>query len=181
MPDINPWIAEHKPALYMAMGDTAEVVAKRYKISRQAQDEMSLLSQQRTARAQQEGFFDEELAPMQVTRAILDKKTGAVVGEEEHLLDRDECNRPDTTLEGLAGLKPYFDPTSGQGTVTAGNASQLSDGASATLLMSRDKAQGAGRQAEGRLPRLCRGRLRAGRNGHRPRVCRSAAALAALA
>jgi acetyl-CoA acetyltransferase family protein len=142
--DVNPWIAEHMPALYMAMGDTAEVVAKRYKISRQAQDEYSLLSQQRTARAQQEGFFDEELAPMKVTRGILDKKTGAVVGKEEHLLDKDECNRPDTTLEGLASLKPYFDPNSGQGSVTAGNASQLSDGASTSLLMLREKAQALG-------------------------------------
>ncbi|HEY1602783.1 MAG TPA: thiolase family protein [Pirellulales bacterium] len=142
--DVNPWIAEHMPGLYMAMGDTAEVVAKRYKISRQAQDEYSLLSQQRTARAQQEGFFDEELAPMKVTRGILDKKTGAVVGKEEHLLDKDECNRPDTTLEGLASLKPYFDPNSGQGSVTAGNASQLSDGASASLLMLREKAQALG-------------------------------------
>jgi acetyl-CoA acetyltransferase family protein len=142
--DVNPWIAEHMPALYMAMGDTAEVVAKRYKISRQAQDEYSLLSQQRTARAQQEGFFDEELAPMKVTRGILDKKTGAVVGKEEHLLEKDECNRPDTTLEGLASLKPYFDPNSGQGSVTAGNASQLSDGASASLLMLREKAQALG-------------------------------------
>ncbi|MBL9124032.1 MAG: thiolase family protein, partial [Planctomycetaceae bacterium] len=144
MPDINPWIAEHKPALYMAMGDTAEVVAKRYQISRQSQDELSLLSQQRTAAAQQRGFFARELAPMKVMRGILDKKTGAIAGEEEHLLERDECNRPDTTLEGLAGLKPYFDPSSGQGTVTAGNASQLSDGASATLLMSRAKAQSLG-------------------------------------
>ncbi|MBI2826226.1 MAG: thiolase family protein [Planctomycetia bacterium] len=143
-PDLNPWIVEHKPALYMGMGDTAEVVAKRYKISRQAQDEYALLSQQRTARAQQERFFDEELAPMRVTRAILDKKTGAVAGKEEHSLERDECNRPDTTLEGLAALKPYFDPNSGQGTVTAGNASQMSDGASATLLMSRDKAKALG-------------------------------------
>jgi len=143
-PDLNPWIVEHKPALYMAMGDTAEVVAKRYKISRQAQDEYSLLSQQRTARAQQEGFFADELAPMKVTRGVLDKKTGAVVDKEEHLLERDECNRPDTTLEGLASLKPYFDPNSGQGTVTAGNASQLSDGASSTLLMSRDKAHSLG-------------------------------------
>jgi acetyl-CoA acetyltransferase family protein len=143
-PDLNPWIVEHKPALYMVMGDTAEVVAKRYKISRQAQDEYSLLSQQRTARAQQEGFFADELAPMKVTRGILDKKTGAVIDKEEHLLERDECNRPDTTLEGLASLKPYFDPNSGQGTVTAGNASQLSDGASSTLLMSRDKARSLG-------------------------------------
>ncbi|HEY4308431.1 MAG TPA: acetyl-CoA C-acyltransferase [Pirellulales bacterium] len=142
--DVNPWILEHKPALYMAMGDTAEVVAKRYKISRQAQDEYSLLSQQRTARAQQEHFFDEELAPMKVVRGVLDKKTGEVVSKEEHTIDKDECNRPDTTLEGLAGLKPYFDPNSGQGTVTAGNASQLSDGASATLLMSREKAKSLG-------------------------------------
>ena len=142
--DVNPWILEHKPALYMVMGETAEVVAKRYKISRQAQDEYSLLSQQRTARAQQEHFFDDELAPMKVTRGILDKKTGEVVGKEEHLLDKDECNRPDTTLEGLAALKPYFDPSSGQGTVTAGNASQLSDGASSALLMSREKAHALG-------------------------------------
>jgi acetyl-CoA C-acetyltransferase len=142
--DVNPWILEHKPALYMAMGDTAEVVAKRYKVSRQAQDEYSLLSQQRTARAQQEHFFDEEMAPMKVVRGVLDKKTGEVVSREEHTIDRDECNRPDTTLEGLAGLKPYFDPNSGQGSVTAGNASQLSDGASATLLMSREKAQSLG-------------------------------------
>ncbi len=80
-PDKNPWIVEHKPALYMVMGDTAEVVAKRYKISRQSQDEYALVSQQRTARAQQEGFFEDELAPMKVTRAILDKKTGEVVGQ----------------------------------------------------------------------------------------------------
>jgi acetyl-CoA C-acetyltransferase len=143
-PDVNPWIVEHKPELYMVMGDTAEVVAKRYKISRQAQDEYSLLSQQRTARAQQDHFFDEELAPMKVVRGILDKKTGEVVSREEYTVDRDECNRPDTTLEGLAALKPYFDPNSGQGSVTAGNASQLSDGASATLLMTREKAQSLG-------------------------------------
>jgi len=142
--DMNPWVVEHKPALYMGMGDTAEVVAKRYKVSRQAQDDYALLSQQRTARAQQEGFFEDELAPMNVTRAILDKKTGQVAGQEEHFLTKDECNRPDTTLEGLAGLKPYFDPTSGQGSVTAGNASQMSDGASACLLMSRDRAKALG-------------------------------------
>ena len=78
----NPWVKEHFPGLYMVMGETAEVVAKRYKISRQAQDEFSLASQQRTARAQQEGFFKEELAPMHVTRGILDKKTGQVAGQE---------------------------------------------------------------------------------------------------
>ena len=142
--DFNPWVKEHKPGIYMRMGDTAEVVAKRYQISRQAQDEYALASQQRTARAQREGFFNEELAPLKVVRAILDKKTGQPAGEEEHFCDRDECNRPDTTLEGLLALKPYFDPTSGKGTVTAGNSSQLSDGASATLLMSRARAEALG-------------------------------------
>lgn len=136
----HPWVQEHKPGIYMVMGVTAEVVAKRYKISRQLQDEYSLLSQQRTARAQQEGFFDGEIAPMRVTRAVLDKKTGQVVKTEEVCCDKDECNRPDTTLEGLLSLKPHFDPDSGEGTVTAGNSSQLSDGASATLLMSRERA-----------------------------------------
>jgi acetyl-CoA acyltransferase len=140
----NPWIQEHYPGIYMVMGETAEVVAKRYKISRQAQDEYSLLSQQRTARGQQEGFFDDEITPMKVTRAILDKKTGQAAGTEEVCANKDECNRPDTTLEGLMGLKPHFDPNSGQGSVTAGNASQLSDGASATLLMSRERADALG-------------------------------------
>jgi acetyl-CoA acyltransferase len=128
----------------MVMGDTAEVVAKRYGITREAQDEYSLLSQQRTARAQREGFFDGEIAPMKVTRGILDKKTGEVAGTEEVCANKDECNRPDTTLEALLALKPYFDQTSGQGSVTAGNASQLSDGASATLLMSRARADELG-------------------------------------
>jgi acetyl-CoA acetyltransferase family protein len=81
---------------------------------------------------------------MHVVRGILDKKSGEIVGKEEHTCDRDECNRPDTSLEGLLALKPYFDPDSGQGTVTAGNSSQLSDGASATLLMSRERAQALG-------------------------------------
>jgi acetyl-CoA acyltransferase len=140
----NPWIQEHHPGIYMVMGDTAEVVAKRYRISREAQDEYALSSQQRTARAQSEGFFKGEIAPMQVTRGIVDKKTGEVVGQEEHFLEGDECNRPDTTLEGLLALKPHFDPNSGHGTVTAGNSSQLSDGASATLLMSRERAEKLG-------------------------------------
>jgi acetyl-CoA acyltransferase len=140
----NPWVKEHKPGIYMVMGDTAEVVAKRYKVSREAQDQYSLLSQQRTARAQQEGFFKEELAPMQVERGILDKKTGEVVGKEQHYVDGDECNRADTTLEGLLKLPPHFDKDSGQGSVTAGNSSQLSDGASATLVMSRERAEKLG-------------------------------------
>ena len=140
----HPWVAEHKPGIYMVMGVTAEVVAKRYKVSRLLQDEYSLLSQQRTARAQSEGFFEDEIAPMRVTRALLDKKTGQVSGTEEVCANKDECNRPDTTLEGLLALKPHFDPDSGEGTVTAGNASQLSDGASATLLMSRERADALG-------------------------------------
>jgi acetyl-CoA acyltransferase len=142
--DPNPWVKEHYPGLYMVMGDTAEVVAKRYKVSRDAQDRYSLSSQQRTARAQDEGFFKEELAPMQVTRGILDKKTGEVVGKEDYFVDKDECNRADTTLEGLMSLPPVFDKDSGQGTVTAGNSSQLSDGASATLLMARERAEELG-------------------------------------
>ena len=140
----NPWLVEHKPALYMAMGETAEVVAKRYGITRKAQDEFALASQQRIARAQQEGFFKEEIAPIDVRRAILDKKTGDKVGEEDARVDRDECNRPDTTIEGLAKLAPAFDTKSGKGSVTAGNSSQLSDGASATLVMSTSRAQKLG-------------------------------------
>ncbi len=138
----HPWVKEHFPGIYMVMGDTAEVVAKRYGISRQAQDEYSLSSQQRTARAQAEGFFAGEIAPLQVTRGILDKATGQIASTEEWLADRDECNRPDTTLEGLLSLKPYFDKENGS--VTAGNASQLSDGASATLVMSRARAEALG-------------------------------------
>jgi len=140
--DPNPVLQEKLPGIYMVMGATAEVVAKRYKIGREQQDEYSLASQQRTARAQQEGFFAGEIAPMKVTMALLDKKTGEKTGTREVCCDRDECNRPDTTLEGLLSLKPHFDPAGG--TVTAGNASQLSDGASATLLMSRERADRLG-------------------------------------
>jgi acetyl-CoA acyltransferase len=140
----NPVLKERLPGIYMVMGDTAEVVAKRYKISREAQDEYALLSQQRTARAQRQKFFDDEIAPMRVTRGILDKQTGQIIAREEVLFARDECNRPDTTLEALLKLRPHFDPHSGEGTVTAGNASQLSDGASATLVMSRRRAEELG-------------------------------------
>jgi acetyl-CoA acetyltransferase family protein len=126
------------------MGETAEVVAKRYGISRDAQDEYALISQQRTARAQADGFFEDELAPIRVTRAVLDKKTGEKIDEEPATIDRDECNRPDTTLGALRKLPPVFDTTSGTGSVTAGNSSQLSDGASATLVMSMDRAKALG-------------------------------------
>lgn len=140
----NPWVKEHYPGLYMVMGETAEVVAQRYNVSRAAQDEVALVSQQRIAGAQQRGFFNGEIAPIQVRRAVLDKKTAQPVGDEEVLADRDECNRADTTLEGLSKLPPVFDTTSGNGSVTAGNSSQLSDGASATLLMSRTRADQLG-------------------------------------
>jgi acetyl-CoA acetyltransferase family protein len=142
----NPVVKEQHPGIYMAMGDTAEIVAKRYHVSRLAQDEYSLVSQQRVARAQQDGFFAGEIAPIQVRRAILDKKTGEQVGEEDARIERDECNRSDTTLEGLQKLAPVFDTTSGAGSVTAGNSSQLSDGASATLVMSSDRAKTLGLQ-----------------------------------
>ena len=141
--DPHPELLSSMPGLHLQMGETAEVVAKRYGIGRKAQDEYSLLSQQRTARAQQEGFFREEIAPFQTTKATVDK-SGQATGIEEVLCDRDECNRPDTTLEGLLSLKPYFDKTSGRGSVTAGNSSQLSDGASATLLLSRELADQLG-------------------------------------
>jgi acetyl-CoA acetyltransferase family protein len=140
----NPWVKEHHPGVYMAMGETAEVVAKRYNVSRRAQDEVALSSQQRIARAQQDGFFRREIAPIQVTRAVLDKKTGEKIGEESALVEQDECNRRDTTMEGLLKLPAVFDTTSGQGSVTAGNSSQLSDGASATVVMSASRAKALG-------------------------------------
>jgi acetyl-CoA acetyltransferase family protein len=141
---VHPTVQERYPGIYMVMGETAEVVAKRYGISRQAQDEYALSSQQRTAWAQAAGYHAEEIVPMEVSRAVLDRKTGEVIGEEPAVLDRDECNRPETTLDGLLGLKPHFDQTSGMGSVTAGNSSQLSDGASVNLLMSRQRAEALG-------------------------------------
>ena len=140
----NPWVSAHHPGLYMAMGETAEVVARRYAIGRRAQDEYALASQQRTARAQQERLFDGEIAAIRVTRAVFDKASGEKIGEEDVTVERDECNRPDTTVEGLLKLPPVFDTTSGQGSVTAGNSSQRSDGASATLVMSLERATALG-------------------------------------
>jgi len=140
----NAWVRERFPGIYMVMGDTAEVVAKRYGVTRRAQDAYALLSQQRTARAQREGLFDDEIAPMAVVRAVIDTRSGEAAGEEPYTIACDECNRPDTTLEGLGRLPPAFDTSSGTGTVTAGNASQLSDGASATLVMSDERARALG-------------------------------------
>jgi acetyl-CoA acyltransferase len=132
----NPRLVEEKPDIYMAMGNTAEVVARRYQVTREAQDEYSLQSQQRYAAAVDAGTISEEIVPMAATMLKVDKETGAE-SRVEVIVDKDECNRPSTTLEGLAALSPVFEE---DGTVTAGNASQLSDGASMTLLMSADRA-----------------------------------------
>ncbi|HSG89561.1 MAG TPA: thiolase family protein [Pseudomonadales bacterium] len=132
----NPWLVEHKPDIYMAMGNTAEVVARRYQVTREAQDAFALMSQQRYAAAAADGRVAEEIVPMTVTMKKVNKETGEETMHEVSV-DRDECNRPDTTLEGLASLKPAFEET---GSVTAGNASQLSDGASMTLLMTAERA-----------------------------------------
>ena len=142
--DRNPWVEKESPGIYMVMGDTAEIVARRYGVSREEQDEYAFLSQSRTAAAQENGLLAEELAPMEVTRGIFNRETRELDGTEDVLFESDECNRPGTTLEGLAGLNPYFDPDSGDGSVTAGNASQLSDGAGATLLMSENRARELG-------------------------------------
>ena len=115
---------------YIPMLQTAEIVARRYRINRETQDEYALQSQQRTAAAQQAGKFDEELAPLNSTKAVIDKQTREV-SYQEVVLKKDEGNRPETTLEGLQGLAPVIDG----GCITAGNASQLSDGASACVLM----------------------------------------------
>jgi acetyl-CoA C-acetyltransferase len=136
----EPWLMEHKPALWMPMIETADVVAERYSISREAQDEYSLISQMRTAAAQQAGRFDDEIVPLPTIKRVTDKKTGEV-REEPVTLDRDEGNRPDTTPEGLAKLEPVRGPGKW---ITAGNASQLSDGASACVLMDGKLAEKRG-------------------------------------
>ncbi len=139
--DENARLLKDKPAMFMAMGNTAEVVARRYKVSREAQDRYALQSQQRYAAACAAGYIGEEIAPMTVNwRKVVNKDTKetAIV---EGTVDRDECNRIDTTFEGLSMLAPAFEEG---GSVTAGNASQLSDGASMTLLMSERRAQQLG-------------------------------------
>jgi acetyl-CoA acyltransferase len=139
---VNEGAQKRFPGLYFPMGVTAEVVAERYKISREDQDKYALVSQQRYAAAAEAGYVSEDIAPMKVTRKVMKKDQEPF--DEDFVVDRDECNRPTTTLEGLATLKPVFKPEEEGGTVTAGNASQLSDGASATLLMSADRAKQLG-------------------------------------
>lgn len=131
----NPWLKDHAPGVYDSMIQTAETVAARYGISREAQDEFSLVSQQRIATAQAEGRFETEIVPVTVIKLLKDK-TGAVVGEETVKFAQDEGNRPGTSLESLAALRPVIEG----GTVTAGNASQLSDGASVCVVMSDREA-----------------------------------------
>jgi len=137
---VNPRLAKEWPGLYMGMGMTAEIVASRYGIAREDQDAYALESQKRVAKAQETGLFDEDIAPMKVTRAVKQKDGDAKI-EEGVVFDRDECNRPDTKLEGLQKLKPAFKE---DGSVTAGNSSQLSDGASATIVMSAERAKQLG-------------------------------------
>ncbi|MEK9210927.1 acetyl-CoA C-acyltransferase [Sphingomonas sp. 2378] len=135
----DEWLAAERPDVYLPMIDTADIVARRYGISREAQDEYAVESQRRTAAAVEAGRLDAEIVPITTTRNIVDK-AGQIVGQEEVTLTRDEGNRPGTTIEDLARLKPIRD----NGFVTAGNASQLSDGASVCVVMDADEASRRG-------------------------------------
>jgi acetyl-CoA C-acetyltransferase len=142
----DPWLVEHVPGLYMSMLETAEVVAERYGVSRQMQDEYALQCQQRTAEAQDAGRFADEIVPLTTVMTVVDKQTGET-SQREVTLDKDEGNRPQTRLEDLEKLAPVF--RNGQrisegNFITAGNASQLSDGASAVVLMEAGEAERRG-------------------------------------
>ena len=143
----NPWIDENKPELYYSMIQTAEVVSNRYGVARETQDEYALQSQMRTAAAQQAGRLDDEIVPLPSVKLVQDKQTGEV-SEREVTLERDEGNRPSTTMEGLAGLDPVMGDDA---FVTAGNASQLSDGASACVVMEGREAERRGLEPLGRF------------------------------
>ena len=134
------WLGKHKPEIYCSMIQTAEVVAKRYGVSREEQDEYAYLSESRVAAAQQAGRFNREIVPLQSIKQDRDKETG-VTTENDVLLEIDEGNRPETSLQGLASLNPVVGP---EGCITAGNASQLSDGASACVIMSDREANRRG-------------------------------------
>lgn len=136
---VDKALQKQHPALYMPMLQTAEVVAKRYNISRQAQDEYGFQSQMRTAAAQAKGAFDDEIVPMSASMGIMNKETKEI-SFKDVTLEKDEGNRPETTLEGLSGLKPVIEG----GCITAGNASQLSDAASANVLMEAKEAERRG-------------------------------------
>ena len=142
----DPWQREHYPELTTSMIETAEIVAERYGVSRESQDAYALQSQQRTARAQAEGRYDAEMAPLTTRMRVQDKSTG-VVTEQEVTLRLDEGNRPQTTLDDLQKLKPVFKGgrfVAAGRFITAGNASQLSDGAAALVLMDSKLAEQRG-------------------------------------
>ncbi|GAB37493.1 acetyl-CoA C-acyltransferase [Gordonia sputi] len=141
----DPWLVANVGDIYMPMLQTAEIVAERYGVSRERQDELALISQQRTAAAQEAGRFDDEIVPLRTTKLVVDKETGET-SEQEVMLDRDEGNRPSTTSESLAGLRAVLPDgaVTATSTVTAGNASQLSDGASASVLMEAREASRRG-------------------------------------
>ena len=141
----DKWLVEHKPDIYMTMIETADNVAKRYKISREQQDEYALESQRRTAAGQQAGRFNDEIVPLTTVKAVTDKETNKTHNETV-TLRQDEGNRPDTTMDGLAKLKPVRGDDQ---FITAGNASQLSDGASACVLMSDKEAARRGKKPLG--------------------------------
>ncbi|MEN8747768.1 acetyl-CoA C-acyltransferase [Marivita sp.] len=148
----DPWITENKPSLYMTMLETAEIVADRYGVTREDQDAYALQSQQRTAAAQAAGKFDDEIVAMTTSMGIMDKETKEISFKDVKL-EKDEGNRPSTTLESLASLQPVFQngQTVKQGQhITAGNASQLSDGASASVLMEAKLAEKRGLEPLGR-------------------------------
>ncbi|MGZ3377915.1 MAG: acetyl-CoA C-acyltransferase [Phenylobacterium sp.] len=149
---VDPWLQENCPALGTSMIETAEIVAERYGVSREAQDEYALQSQQRTAQAQSEGRFDREIAPMTTVMKVLVNKETGETADKEITISADEGNRPQTTLEDLKKLAPVF--RGGRYVqegkfVTAGNASQLSDGAAAIVLMERKEAEKRGLEALG--------------------------------
>lgn len=147
----DPWLVEHVPALYMSMLETAEVVAQRYGVSREAQDEYALQSQQRTAAAQAAGAFDDEIVPLPSTMLTKDRTTGEV-GSQQVTLTKDEGNRPGTTIEDLGTLRPVLAQEGSEGmSITAGNASQLSDGASAAVVMEAAEASRLGLSPLGAL------------------------------
>ncbi|MCZ6830615.1 MAG: acetyl-CoA C-acyltransferase [Gammaproteobacteria bacterium] len=137
---VDAQLFEDWPGLYMPMIETADTVAQRYNVSREYQDEYSLESQMRTAAAQEAGKFDDEIIPVSTTMILTNKETGET-SEQEVVVDRDDCNRPTTTLEGLSGLAPIRGDSN---FITAGNASQLSDGASTQILMERKLAEQRG-------------------------------------
>ena len=166
----DPWLKEHKPEIYMSMLETAETVAARYNVSRERQDAYAAESQKRTHEAQEAGKLDDEVVAMTTMMMVQNKETKEIT-EHEVTLSKDEGNRPGTTAESLAGLQPVFKDgihiKEGK-FITAGNASQLSDGASASVVMEAKKAEQLGLQPLGRYVGVMAAGLRARRDGHRP-------------